>query len=107
MPEKDPSNYALITYAWVFLLSAWGGLVSYISKVKAGEARAFNFAELIGELVISSFAGMLTFLLCEAAGLNDLLTAALVGICGHMGSRAIFMFEKYATKKMQSMWGKP
>lgn len=100
MPEKDPTNYALITYAWVFLLSAWGGLVSFLSKVKKGEARAFNLVELIGELVTSAFAGVLTFWLCEAAGLNGLVTAALVGISGHMGSRAIYHMETLATKRL-------
>lgn len=94
MPEKDPSNYTLITYAWIFTLSAWGGLVSFIAKVKAGDARCFNFAELIGELVTAAFAGMLTFWFCELANFKPLLTAAFVGISGHMGSRLIFRFEK-------------
>lgn len=26
MPEKDPTSYSWITYAWVFGLSLWGGL---------------------------------------------------------------------------------
>ena len=28
MPEKDPTTYPLITYAWVLLLSSWGGVVA-------------------------------------------------------------------------------
>lgn len=94
MPEKDPSNYPLITYLWIFVLAAWGGLVSFINKVKAGEARRFNISELIGELATSAFAGMLTFWICELGNLPPLLTAAFVGISGHMGSRLIFKAEK-------------
>jgi hypothetical protein len=92
MPEKDPTTYSLITYAWVFILSAWGGAV--------------NFMELIGELMTSAFAGVLTFWLCQAAEINNLITAALVGISGHMGSRAIFHFEKWAESRFPSSGGK-
>lgn len=99
MPEKDPTSYTLLTYLWVAGLSAWGGLVNFWGRCKTGTSRAFNFFELIGELVTSAFAGVLTFWLCEAAGINGLITAALVGICGHMGSRAIFQLEKWAQSK--------
>lgn len=100
MLEKDPTTYAAITYLWVIALSAWGGLVSFFTKVKKGEARACNFIELIGEIVTSGFAGILTFWLCEAANFNALVSAALVGISGHMGSRAIYAMEVWATRKL-------
>lgn len=106
MPEKDPTTYSLITYAWVFILSAWGGAVNFLRKTKAGQARPFNFMELIGELMTSAFAGVLTFWLCQAAEINNLITAALVGISGHMGSRAIFHFEKWAESRFPSSGGK-
>lgn len=99
MPEKDPSNYSLITYLWVLGLAALGGAVNFARKVKEGSARAFNITELVGELITSGFAGLLTFWLCEAADLNKLLSAVLIGISGHMGSRAIFRIEKWAEDK--------
>lgn len=99
MPEKDPTTYAAITYLWVLCLSCVGGIVSFSRKVKLGEARPFNMPEFIGEVLTSGFAGVLTFYLCEWAGVAQLLTAAFVGISGHMGSRALFMFEKWAEQK--------
>ena len=102
MPEKDPSNYSLITYAWVLALSAAGGAVNFAQKLKIGSVRAFNFTELFGELLTSGFAGLLTFWLCEAADLNKLFSAVLIGISGHMGSRAIFKMEKWAEEKFGS-----
>lgn len=96
MPEKDPTTYSLITYAWVAVLSAWGGTVNWLRKRKAGDTRPFNFMELVGELMTSAFAGVLTFWLCEASGIHPLITAALVGISGHMGSRAIYHMEMWA-----------
>ena len=99
MPDKDPTTYSWITYAWVFALSAWGGTVNFIRKIRAGDVRPFNIMELVGELITSAFAGVITFWLCAAADMNSLITAALVGISGHMGSRAIFRFEKWASAK--------
>lgn len=93
MVEKDPTSYALLTYLWVTALALWGGVVRYIQKLRAGETTRFNFTELVGELVISAFSGIITFYLCEAAELNTLITAGLVGISGHMGSRALFLVE--------------
>lgn len=95
MPEKDPTTYSLITYAWVLLLASLGGAVNFLRKLRAGSVRAWNVTEFIGELVTSAFAGVITFWLCEAAEIRPLLTAALVGIAGHMGSRAIFHLERF------------
>lgn len=64
MPEKDPGNYSIITYAWVVVLSMWGGTVGFLNKYKEGVVRPFNFTELMGELVTSGFIGLITFWLC-------------------------------------------
>jgi hypothetical protein len=98
--DKDPLNYSLLTYVWVTALSAWGGIVNWIRKRKSGETRPFNFTELVGEIFTSAFAGVMTFYLAEAAGLDTLITAALVGVSGHMGSRGIFLLEKAIAKKI-------
>lgn len=100
MPEKDPTNYSLLTYAWVLLLSSWGGVVSFLRKRREGVVRPFNIVELIGEMVTSAFAGVLTFWMCEASGFHPLITASLVGISGHMGSRAIFHLEQIAEQRI-------
>lgn len=100
MPDKDPSSYSMITYAWVVALAALGGTVNFMRKVKDGAARAFNFTEFIGELMTSGFAGLLTFWLCEWAGIDKMLSAVMIGISGHMGSRAIFKIEKWAEERL-------
>lgn len=93
-PPKNPFGYELMTYIWVIFISAIGGIVSFMRKVRQGAARVFNITEFIGEIITSAFVGMLTFWLCEAGGISPLVTAALVGVSGHMGSRAIFLIEK-------------
>ena len=100
MPEKSPETYSFITYGWVFALAILGGIVSFMRKLQAGNARIFNLVEFIGEIVTSAFAGVITFWLCENAALSPLVTAAFVGVSGHMGSRAIFMFEDWLSTEL-------
>jgi hypothetical protein len=98
-PEKTITGYALLTYAWVLALSTWGGLVNYLSKVRAGAIARFNITELIGDMFVSGFTGLLTFWMCEAAGFNELTTAVCVGISGHMGARMIGKLENVMSRK--------
>ena len=105
MLEKDPTTYSIITYAWVVILSAWGGIVAYIHKLKHESNQTFSIGALIGEVLISGFVGVITFWGCEQASFAPLWTAALVGISGHMGSRALFPLEEYLTKFIKSKFG--
>lgn len=105
MLEKDPLSYTLITYGWVFGISFFGGLAGYLRKVKSGLINRFSLIELIGEMVISAFVGVMTFYLCEWADIPGPLAAALIGISAHMGSRAIFIFETAAHQAFERFMG--
>ena len=96
MSEKIPfftTIADLLTYAWVL------GLASFVRRVRSGEAKYSNIIELIGELVVSAFAGLVTFFLCRSAAFDEMLTAAFIAISGHMGTRIIFIFEAYLVKR--------
>ena len=75
-------------------VAALGGWVSFHQKVKEGQARYINFAELIGEITVSALVGIVTYWICKGFAVNEYLTAAACAISGHMGARAIFMAEK-------------
>jgi len=91
---KSPLSYDLITYAWVVLLSMWGGTVRFVRKVRDGamslKQASFTF---IGEVTTSAFAGVITFYICEVSAITPLMTAVFVGIAGHMGGRALEPLE--------------
>jgi peptidoglycan/LPS O-acetylase OafA/YrhL len=99
--DRDPFDYSLLTYVWVLLLSAFGGMVNFSRKLNEGRTSVFRLTEFIGELVTSSFAGLLTFWLCESAGVDKLIAAVLIAISGHMGSRAIFRMEKWLESRLK------
>ena len=97
--KAAPQDFTIVTYAWVTLLSLWGGLANYVSKVRSGTSR-FNLMEVFGEIIVSGFAGVMTFYICAAAHTPEIITAVAVGISGHMGARIITMFELWVSKKM-------
>ena len=103
MIDKDPTTYSMLTYAWVLLLSIWGGVVSFIRRVKEGTAQPHNLMELWGGIVTSAFAGIVTFYLCEFAGISGVLAAVMVAIAGHMGTRAIYQIERIVQKRVGRM----
>lgn len=98
---KDPLNYPLRQYAFLLGLAVLGGFVSWYSRVRKGEIAAWNVQHLIGELATSAFAGLIAFWLCEWANLAPVLTAAIVGVSGHMGTKAINMVEEALKKRFQ------
>lgn len=97
MPEKlvDTVNSVSqwLSWIWVIALSGWGGAVSYFHKVDKYSIK-FSFVKFAMEIATSAFVGVLTFLLCDAANLSWEITAAMVGVAGHMGTRALFIIEK-------------
>lgn len=94
MQDKDPLTYSALTYGWVLFLSVWGGVVNYYQKYKDGKISKYKIIEFIGDAGTSGFAGVLTFYLCEFARIEPVLSGFLIGLSGHMGARALFIFKR-------------
>ncbi len=104
---KDPLDYSLRTYGLMLGVALLGGFVSWYTKVRKGELPPWSLNHLVGELATSALAGLLCFWMCEWAGFQPLLTAALTGIAGHAGTRSISAFEEWAAKRALKMGDKP
>jgi hypothetical protein len=99
--SRDDLHLSLQTLLFILGMSLLGGLASWIAKVQRGVIPGWSLMHLIGELCISAFAGFVCFLLCDSLGISLKVTIGLVGVAGHMGTRAINAFEAFAAKK----WG--
>lgn len=77
-------------YLMAIVLSAWGGIVASLTR---NRRRKFSLRELLLDVVISSFVGILTHLLCRWANLDGYMSAILIAVSGHMGTRALAGFE--------------
>jgi hypothetical protein len=85
-------------YVWFVVLAIWGGTVNYLSRVRQGKVEAFSVVELFGEWATSGFAGLLTAFICTEMEMSWHMTAFFTGVSGHLGGRAIYMFEQYVKK---------
>lgn len=99
--NQDPLDYPIRQYGFMLAVAIFGGLVSWMTKVRKGQVAAHNVMHLVGELATSAFAGLIAFWLCAYLNTPGPLMACLVGVSGHMGTRAIAMFEEWAAKR----WG--
>lgn len=97
---KDPLSYPLKTYGFMLIMAMFGGFVSWYAKVRRNEIPGSSLFHLIGEITTSAFAGLVTFFICEYAGLPQVITAPLVGIAGHMGAKIIGWYEERAAKAL-------
>ena len=103
--ENGPFSWNnLVPTIWMALVAMLGGYVNFRQKMQQGNTRGWNLTELIGEMVVSAFAGVLTFWVCRGFDVNPWLTAAGVAISGHLGARGIFLLEKTLEKKAET-WG--
>lgn len=100
-PNSDPLELPMKQYGLVLAVALLGGVVSFYAKVRAGHVAAWNVFHLIGEMATSAFAGLLAFWICSYLDTPQLLTVAVVGIAGHMGARAIALFEHWAQRRFQ------
>ena len=88
-------------FLWFFLIAVWGGTASYVSRLRKSKA-PFSIMELVGEWTVSAFAGMITAFICYEMQFSFYVTAALAGVAGHMGGRAIALIEQAAV----AFWSK-
>lgn len=102
---KDPLNYPLRQYGFVLAISLLGGFVAWYAKVRKGELVATNLSALVGELTTSALSGLLAFYICEYLNFAPVLTAAIVGVAGHMGTRAISWAEEWLKKRADRLLG--
>jgi len=98
MPGSTPPDLynmlsQIVTYFGVSVLSAWGGVVKMLVQVRNGD-RCFMWSDLGIQIIVSSFAGMLTYFICEASGITGYMQAAFIAISGHMGAEALRAIEE-------------
>lgn len=105
MIDQDPSNLPFRQYGFVLGIALFGGVVSWFRKVRKGEIAVNSIMHLIGELTTASFAGLIAFWFCVYINAPGPLMACIVAISGHMGTKAITLFEEWAGKKIPPLDG--
>jgi hypothetical protein len=104
---RDPLSVPLKTYGLMLGAALLGGFVSWYGKVKRGEIPGYSVFHLIGELATAALAGMGCYFICLYFGAPDSITAAFTGVAGHMGARAITLFEDFMIRRAKKLLGSP
>lgn len=105
LAKDDPLNYDLRQYAFILGIALLGGLVAWHRKVKRGAVQFANLKAMVGELCTSAFAGLLAFWACRYIGLHPALEAAVVGMAGHMGAKALDWAEDVLLRRADKLVG--
>lgn len=82
-------DYGWLTYLWVVGVSLWGGIVSFFEK----KGEPFSWVRLFAHLSSASFAGMMTFYICQAGHVPEPLTGVFCGVAAHMGTPALLRMK--------------
>ena len=91
---KDPSSISAATYAWLLILASLGGVVRVIRESKLGDKTWRQIILIfISEILISLFAGVVTFFLCSAQDISPFYSAVMVSLASYMGGRALSVLE--------------
>ena len=104
VPEKDPTNWTLATWALAFLMASAGGVVNWYSKVRSGHTKAHDLFALIFEIITSGFVGMIVFMAMDAMSHPIGLCAAAAGVGGHMATRLLFALERLIDSRIRSFY---
>lgn len=105
---KDPAGYGWMTYLWVCVIAAWGGLVRFLNSMRERkESFSAALVTLLTGLVTSVFVGVMTFYACEIANFDKLWTAICVAVTGHLGAQAMQIFEKAIMSRLKVIFGLP
>jgi hypothetical protein len=102
LPQGNGQDPGWVAYMLILLMAAWGGLINYLSRIRKA-AIPFDIGELILEMFISAFAGIVIGLIAIAFNLNLYLVLAMVGIGGHAGGRTVFLLDRWWNRKLTSI----
>lgn len=94
-------DHNIFTYVLLLLMSLWGGLVNYLSRMRT-ESILFRFLELFIDTAISCFAGFLVGIAALSMGVSPLLSMAIAGVAGHAGCRTLFLLDRIFIRRLKS-----
>lgn len=88
---------SFILFAICFSIASYGSIANYFIQLK--EEDSISRRKVVSNIVISTFASTLSFLICLRLGLNKTETVILAGLAGFAGDKFInAAYRKYLDK---------
>lgn len=83
----------------VLVLSFWGSSAAYANQMLK-DRRRFRLGEFLAKAIVAMFAGIMVFLLCEAANVPELTREALVSMAGFLGSETLAVLGVWFRRRL-------
>lgn len=97
-----------INYFEVFInviLASFGGLVRRMAELEKNPERKASFSYYIVGSCISTFVGIVVYILCKNFKVSQLLTAGLTALSGYMGAPVLDLLSDIAKKRISKLGG--
>lgn len=101
MNDKNPIDWPKDVWIFAVLIAVVGSIISVVNKLRKPRTNPYCFVEMMCEMITSSAVGVVAFMAIYSFDVP--MGAAYAGGCmaGHMGTRLIFLFENYITRKLE------
>ncbi len=91
--EKDPTDYNLITYVWISIVSIAGIFVNFL-EVNRHCMSWSKTPDLLIDATIAPILGIFMFYLCDSVGMPTVMTAGLIGLFSTFGTRGMYILRR-------------
>lgn len=79
---------------YIVIITVWAATAHTITRVRKGDIETFSFKEWVGDVIISSFVGAVSYYLCRYYKLDDMLLITVVALSAHLGTKVIPILEE-------------
>lgn len=83
-------------------LSFVGSIVNFLRRDFKGKSIPYKLAIFAVDAISSMSIGVMTFLIAQGYGLNEILSCGLASFFGHQGTRAVYLIEIIIAEKVGS-----
>lgn len=105
MPNRDPFQWDKETVTMAIGMALFGALINWATKMRSFkkypslELFMLGSFELMYDLLVGGFLGLLTILISYKLGLDIATMGILCGAFGHAGPRILYIIRRYTVKK--------
>lgn len=85
------------------ILASFGGLVKRIAEQEKNPSRKASLSYYMIGSFVSTFVGMVVYLLCKNFHISQFLTAGLTAISGYIGSPVLDLLSEIAKKRVMEI----
>ena len=102
---KETGAHDAISWFYVAIHFLFAFVAGSMRKLNDVQSQKFSFSGLISSGAISSFAGVITYLICDYFGLDWRLSAAFTGVAGWFGGNWMNFLGLFSKKVIGNVSG--